>query len=79
MCQWGVHYNKAVSSPISMPKRTHKDTSVSLHPLTIEEALKKAMDAGPLPKKKAEDTKPSAPPPSAEDRRNARRRKSSGG
>ncbi|MCH7577095.1 MAG: hypothetical protein IH822_04795 [Chloroflexi bacterium] len=45
-------------------KRKHEDTSISLHPLTIDEALKKAMDAGPLPKKKAEDTKPSAPLPS---------------
>ena len=46
---------------MTMPdKRKHEDTSVSLHPLTIEEALKKAMDAGPLPKKKkAGDTKPS--------------------
>lgn len=53
-------------------KRTkHEDTSISLHPLTIDEALKKAMDAGPLPKKKAGDTKPSAPPPSAADHRSA--------
>lgn len=41
-------------------KRKHEDTSVSLHPLTIEAALKKAMEAGPFPKKKAEGTKPSA-------------------
>lgn len=60
-------------------KRKHEDTSISLHPLTIDEALKKAMDAGPLPKKRAEDTKPSARPPSSADRRSARRRKSSGG
>lgn len=30
-------------------KRKHEDTSVSLHPLTINEALKKAMDAGKGP------------------------------
>lgn len=60
-------------------KRKHEDTSVSLHPLTIDEALKKAMDAGPLPKKKAEGTKPSAPLPSPADHKSARRRKSSGG
>ncbi len=55
-------------------KRKHEDTSISLHPLTIDEALKKGMDAGPLPKKKAGDTKPSARSPSAEDHRSARRR-----
>ena len=41
-------------------KRKHEDTSISLHPLTVEEALKKAMEAGPLPKKKAGDTTTSA-------------------
>ena len=31
--------------------KKHEDTSISLHPLTIDEALKKAMEAGPLPKR----------------------------
>ena len=34
-----------------MATKKHEDTSVSLHGLTIEEALKKAMDAGPYPKR----------------------------
>ncbi len=29
------------------PKRKHKDASVSLHPFTIDESLKKARDARP--------------------------------
>ena len=47
-------------------KHPHEDTSISLDGLTIEEALKKAMDAGPYPKepKKApRDTNPAAPQP----------------
>ena len=36
-------------------KRPHEHTAVTLHPLTIEEALKKAMDAGPYPE---EEKKP---------------------
>ena len=35
----------------------HKDTRVSLDGMTIEEALKKAIDAGPYPKEKKEPKK----------------------
>lgn len=36
--------------------KKHEDTSISLHGMTIEDALKKAMNAGPYP------TKPKAVP-----------------
>ena len=44
--------------------RKHEDTSIPLYPLTIEEALKKVMNAGPIPEK-ASGTTPSTltPPP----------------
>jgi hypothetical protein len=55
---------------IMSEKHKHKDTAISLHPLSIEEALKIAMDAGPMPEK-AEDTKPAAPQRSGEGRKSA--------
>lgn len=44
-------------------KRPHDDTRVSLDGMTIEEALKRAVDAGPYPKEKKEPKK--APPRSS--------------
>ena len=38
-------------------ERKHKDTRVSLDGMTIEEALKKVIDAGPYPKTKKEPKK----------------------
>jgi len=42
-----------------MPGKKHEDTSVSLHGMTIEEALKKALEAGPYPKTKKPKPSPS--------------------
>jgi hypothetical protein len=52
------------SDQIHPDKKPHEDTSISLDGLTIEQALKKAMDAGPYePTKVPRDTSPAAPPP----------------
>lgn len=40
-------------------KRPHSDTSISLHGMSVEEALKVAMDAGPYPE--AKKTTPKKP------------------
>lgn len=44
-------------------KRKHDDTSISLDGMTIEEALKKAIDAGPYPE--AKKTTPKRPSPAS--------------
>ena len=59
-------------------KRKHEDTSICLYRLEIEESLKKVMDAGPMPEKKAEGTKPSGPQRYQEGHKSGRRPKSSG-
>jgi hypothetical protein len=56
-------------------KKKNKDTTISLHPLEIEEALKIAMDAGPMPKK---DTKASGHQHSEEGHKSDQHPKSSG-
>ncbi len=46
-----------------MDKRKHEDTRLSLDGMSIEEALRKAVNAGPYPKEKKEPKK--APPRSS--------------
>lgn len=71
-----------------MKRRQHKESlspkhnaPISLHPLSIEEALKQAMDAGPMPKKGRgpKDTKSGGPQRSPQAPETAQHPRSSGG
>ncbi len=66
--------------PQSKKKRSRqlRNTPISLHPLDVEQALKKIMDAGPMPEKRIEDTKPSGHRRSAKGHESDQRQSPSG-